>query len=80
MKAQQQTMFSQGEDLPLFSGTPLIVTLSHTNPPPQAPQAQMFACQRCCDTGHIYIPIKGQMRRVHCTCAAGGDAMKESQG
>lgn len=74
MKAQQSSMFMQGEDLPLFSGTAQSVRLEVFKPLAQARQLHMGECPLCEDTGtmHLY-PGSGAK---FCYCEAGDKARK----
>jgi hypothetical protein len=62
-KLTQTTMFSQGEDLPLFSGTPQRVEANDFTPTAEPQQAGMFECGACRDTGMVGDKL--------CTCEAG---------
>ena len=61
---KQQTMFTNGEDLPLFSGTPQSVTV-RTEPTPGAnsDQTSFAECRICFGTGRIH--------HRYCWCEAG---------
>jgi len=62
---KQTTMFANGEDLPLFSGTPQTVTLPPPPPETQRRSRQItFAkCPICLDTGLTSVS--------YCWCEAG---------
>ena len=63
----QEVMFENGEDLPIFSGTPQTV---HVYPPDDRPvekQDSMFTCKVCSDSGLV----KHGNRYMYCTCVAG---------
>jgi hypothetical protein len=63
----QKMMFENGEDLPIFSGTPQV---AHDYPPevhPLEKQDSMFTCKVCSDSGLV----KNGDRCMYCTCTAG---------
>lgn len=71
MKPTQPLMFTHGEDMPLFSGTPQVVTVAQAPRVSQAQQAPLpFGCRVCRDTGSVLV---GKTLR-RCTCAAGRKA------
>lgn len=69
--SNQVNMFADtNTDLPLFSGTPVRVTLPTTSSDaPAETQARMMTCGICLDTG--IVRTRPGKRPVFCTCGAG---------
>ena len=65
---QQLSMFPDGADLPLFSGTPMRANTDSYTPQPHVPQSSLAECRVCLDTG--------QVGDVFCTCETGQVARK----
>lgn len=69
--SDQGYMFTEGEDLPLFSGTcPHAPVLDGRLCPIAPPVPLPFACGLCRDTG--LVKVDGRIR--FCTCEAGIEA------
>lgn len=65
-KRVQVSMFSQGEDLPLFSGTPVGAPAPSRVPEQAVPSQPSFAtCKVCLDTGLVQVS-PGVTRRCWC--------------
>jgi len=74
---QQMTMFPNGEDLPLFSGTAQRATLEQFDPQPQEGiQLHLGDCPICEGTGIVYLH-PGPNGTKFCFCEAGEQARKE---
>ena len=69
MSTQTDMFADSNNDLPLFSGTPMRVTLPTASSEPIADQSRMMTCAICFDTG-IVRTRKGK-EPVFCTCATG---------
>lgn len=69
-KPAQLSMFNDGSDLPLFSGTPMKADTSQFKPGVHVPQASFATCRVCMDTGRI--------AQTFCTCDAGQAARKNA--
>jgi|GEM_PF-187840 len=67
MNAQQTNMFPEGEDLPLFSGTPIKGSNEPFKPREAQSQARFSICPTCHDIGRI--EANGKM--MFCLCEAG---------
>ncbi len=78
MKPQQRNMFQQGEDLPLFSGTPVRVKLQTSEPREVESQARLSVCPTCQDTGKI-ITQRKTIKTMFCMCAAGQTAKAKAR-
>ena len=78
MKAQQISMFPQGDDLPLFSGTASSARLEVFKPQESiGRQLHMGKCPLCEDTGlQRFYPGSGSK---FCFCEAGGKAREGAQ-
>jgi len=63
----QEIMFENGEDLPIFSGTPQTVLDCPLQDRPIEKQESMFNCKVCSDSGLV----KNGDRCMYCTCVAG---------
>ena len=79
VKPHQTNMFPQGEDLPLFSGTPMRVRVKTSEPHEAESQARLSVCPTCQDTGTItkvtsVITQRKRSQPVFCMCAAGRQA------
>lgn len=62
---KQSSMFADGQDSPLFSGTPAQAFVEAFIPAPSAPQSKLYACPICYDTGKVKL----QGRLYPCTCS-----------
>jgi hypothetical protein len=71
--ARQISMFTQGDDLPLFSGTAQRARPEVFKPQPRARQLRTFDCPLCCNTGYL----KNRDKYVACTCDAGDQFRKD---
>ncbi len=71
----QGSMFDQGEDLPLFSGTPITVNVKPFEDEPQDKQDKFAECPICFDT-HT-VKISGKIRA--CWCAGSQDEQTRAQ-
>ncbi len=78
MTARQINMFQQGEDLPLFSGTPIKVRIHSSEPREGESQARLSICPLCQDTGKVVTQRK-RSEPVFCTCAAGQTAKAKAR-
>lgn len=78
MKPQQANMFSQGEDLPLFSGTPIRVKFHTCEPREVESQARLSVCPVCQDTGKVITQRKSD-RPTFCLCAVGQTAKAKAR-
>ncbi len=78
MTAQQMNMFPQGDDLPLFSGTPIKVRIQTSEPREAESQARLSICPLCQDTGKVIIQRK-RSEPVFCTCEAGQSAKAKAR-
>ena len=68
---KQAQMFTDGQDLPLFSGTPQSVSAQVRGASTvKAKQSSFFKCSICSDTGRI----KQGRKRLYCWCEAGDAA------
>ena len=63
----QEIMFENGEDLPIFSGTPQVVHDAPSVDRPVEQQDVMFACRLCLDSGLV----KRNGYNTYCVCTAG---------
>ena len=70
--AQQLSMWTQGEDLPLFSGTAQRAAVETFQPAPEVVQETWATCRACKDTGRI--------GRRFCNCEAGVKAWEAGRG
>ena len=74
-KAQQINMFPQGDDLPLFSGTPQSARLETFKPQEiQGKQLHLGNCPLCEDTGTMHLYPGSEVK--FCYCEAGDKARK----
>jgi hypothetical protein len=64
---EQLSLFTTGEDTPLFSGTPIKADLSTYQPVEHIPQTSLAHCKTCLDTGKI--------GNRYCMCKAGVEAL-----
>lgn len=71
LQGKQLPMFTDGDDLPLFSGTAQRTTAEVFTPREVARQQSMAACSICLDTGRV----EGH----YCTCAAGTRAREDDR-
>jgi DNA repair protein RadC len=78
MTPQQMNMFPQGEDLPLFSGTPIKVRIHTSEPREGESQARLSICPLCQDTGKV-ITKRKRTEPVFCTCEAGQTAKAKAR-
>jgi hypothetical protein len=61
-KPTQLSMFPDGADLPLFSGTPMRAHTDSYTPKPHVAQSSFAQCRVCLDTGRV--------GETFCTCDA----------
>ena len=80
MKPQQMNMFPQGEDLPLFSGTPITVRVQTCEPREVESQARLTSCvcPICQDTGKVITRRKAD-KPTFCLCVAGQAAKAKTR-
>jgi DNA repair protein RadC len=80
VKAQQTNMFPQGEDLPLFSGTPILVRVPASEPREANVTARFNSCvcPTCQDTGTVKTK-RNNSQPVFCMCVAGQTAKAKAQ-
>lgn len=71
--SQQMSMFTNGEDAPLFSGTPQKGHRETFKPQASQQLGLGFSCAVCRDTGTVNRGDK----TVYCTCEAGQEARQD---
>jgi len=75
-KTTQMQMFTQGEDLPLFSDTTQAARAERFDPQAVGgTQTTMAACRFCLDTGTIRA-TKGDQKLSFCNCPVGIKAVE----
>ena len=79
MKQNQLHMFPQGDDLPLFSGTPQTVPGQTFTPAVIEPQISFAQCPACRDTGITTAWKNGRKTTVYCLCVKGQQAKQRAQ-
>ena len=67
-KHSQVAMFGDGQDLPLFSSTPMTIVTHPFDPKLQPQQATFATCRVCQDAGVVFTD-----HLVYCSCQVGRD-------